>query len=378
MKVEFYKHQLDERAKRAVCEVLDTPFLTSGPVTQAFEEKARQYFEVEHFSSSSSCTSAMFLALKGWGIGPGDEVIVPAMTFIATANVVLHTGAKPVLVDVDPASGLMDPSDLDRHISTRTKAMIPVHLYGAMCDVEALRKKADSNSLKILEDCAHCFEGSRDGIRPANLGDAAAFSFYATKNLASGEGGGLATNDLQLSEKFETMRQHGMSKSAHDRYSGVFKHWDMVELGYKENMFDIQAALLMTQFEDIDLKIRRREEISSYYEREFKNAGITFPIVPNGVKSARHLFTVWAKNGARDAVIRSMIGKQVGVAVNYRALHQTTFYQKLLRLHPTELPVATRIGNETLTIPLYPNLTDIEVEYVAKSLIQSFKECHAF
>jgi dTDP-4-amino-4,6-dideoxygalactose transaminase len=377
MKVEFYKHQLDDRAKRAVCEVLDTPFLTSGPVTRAFEERARQYFGVNSFRSSSSCTSAMFLALKGWGIGPGDEVLVPAMTFIATANVVLHAGATPVLVDVDSNTGLIDTSQLDRHISIRTKAIIPVHLYGAMCDVAVLRKIADVHSLKILEDCAHCFEGSRNGIRPGNLGDAAAFSFYATKNIASGEGGGLATNDAQLAEKFETMRQHGMSKSAHDRYSGVFRHWDMIELGYKENMFDIQAALLMTQFEDIDQKISRREEISRYYEAEFARAGIDFPIVPDGVKSARHLFTVWAKNGNRDAVIQSMIGKNVGVAVNYRALHQTTFYEKLLSLAPQALPVATRIGNETLTIPLYPTLSDAEVEYVARSVIQSFEECCA-
>ena len=377
MKVEFYKHQLDERAKRAVSEVLDTPFLTSGPVTRAFEERSRQYFEVDYFRSSSSCTSAMFLALKGWGIGPGDEVLVPAMTFIATANVVLHAGATPVLVDVESDSGLIDPTYLDQHITARTKAIIPVHLYGAMCDVERLKKAADNHSLKILEDCAHCFEGSRNGIRPAQLGDAAAFSFYATKNLASGEGGGLATNDLQLAEKFESMRQHGMSKSAHDRYSGNFKHWDMIELGYKENMFDIQAALLMTQFEDIESKIKRREAISQYYESEFSNAGIAFPVVPHGVKSARHLFTVWAKNGARDAVIEAMIRRNVGVAVNYRALHQTTFYKELLKLGAGALPVASRIGNETLTIPLYPNLTDEEVEYVTKSVIQSFEECHA-
>jgi dTDP-4-amino-4,6-dideoxygalactose transaminase len=376
MKIEFYKHQLGSKALSAISSVINSPFLTYGPVTKNFEEFACNYLNTKHFSATSSCTSAMFLILKAWGVGPGDEVIIPSMTFIATANIVLHCGAKPVFCDVDAETALLNNETLSKVVNKKTKAIIAVNLYGALCDIENI--KQNNPNILILEDCAHCFEGIFNGNRPGKFSDAAAFSFYATKNLTSGEGGGIAMNSEVLFEKLYLLRQHGMSKSAADRYSGRYQHWDMLELGYKENMFDIQAAMLLSQIDEIDIKRERREMICQYYEENFKKNSIKFPIIKDGTVSARHLMTIWANEDKRDKVISELTNEGIGVAVNYRAVHQTTFYKNMFGDLSIDLPNSTKIGNQTLTLPLYPNLTDTEVEYIVDKTLKVFKNLNAY
>jgi UDP-4-amino-4-deoxy-L-arabinose-oxoglutarate aminotransferase len=222
-------------------------------------------------------------------------------------------------VDVEAETGNISCDEIERAITPRTKAILPVHLYGLMCDMRRMSAIARKHNLAIVEDCAHCVEGTRDGVRPGELSDMAVFSFYATKNLASGEGGAITTNNKDLYEKLMVLRQHGMNKSAADRYSARFKHYDMEMLGYKCNMFDIQAAMLLPQLPRLAERLAKREEICKRYEAGFKNAhGISYPaVLPNSV-TARHLFTIWVDPAIRDMVLSDLQDRGIGVAVYFR------------------------------------------------------------
>jgi dTDP-4-amino-4,6-dideoxygalactose transaminase len=363
VKVEFYKHSLGEQDIANVAEVLRSVFLTTGPVTARFEEDFAGYTGLRHVVALNSCTAALQLALEGLGIGPGDEVIVPAMTFIATATAVLHTGATPVLVDVEENTGLIDVTETEKAITERTRAIVPVHLYGAVADMRALRQLADAHDLKMVEDGAHCIEGERDGVRPGQLGDAVCYSFYATKNLTCGEGGALGTNDSELAKKVGILKLHGMSKDAAGRYGGRYQHWDMLLPGWKCNLSDIQAALLVGQLPRLDRQWERRQAISQRYDTGLGSVdAVRLPTVPG--KSAYHLYTIWVPPDERDELLRKLPEEGVGVAVNYRAMHTLTYFREAFHCQPGDFPVAFSIGESTITLPLYPKLTDAEVDYV--------------
>ena len=291
MNVEFYHHSLDETDIANVVKVLNSVFLTTGPVTGEFERKFAAYTGLPHVVALNSCTAAMHLALEGLGVGPGDEVITTAMTFIASATCIQHAGATPVLVDVDPATGCIDPAAVKAAITPRTKAILPVHLYGVMCDMRALRDIADTHGLFIVEDCAHCVEGERDGVRPGQLSDAACYSFYATKNLACGEGGAVATRHEELAKRVKLLSLHGMSKNAAGRYHGSYQHWDMLTLGWKCNLDDIHSALIVSQIDRLDALWARRREIFERYERAFEGSAVARPSVvgKSGAPPLHHL-----------------------------------------------------------------------------------------
>ena len=374
MKVEFYKHNVGEEELKGIEHVISTPFLTSGPKTTEFENQLAGYLKVPHCLGVNSCTAGLFLSLKALGIGPGDEVIVPAMTFIATANVVLHCNAKPVIVDVEANTGLIDPEAVRDAITDKTKAIIPVHLYGQLADMKELKKIADEHRLKLVEDAAHAVEARRDGYRTGELGDVAAFSFYATKNITCGEGGAISLHNPDLLEKLKVLRLHGMSKSAADRYNNAYKHWDMVELGWKFNLNDLQSAMLIPQLQKIDQLRDRREDISRHYESRFSAEGVEFPEVVAGSTSARHLFTIWSPAGKRDEMLARLQKENIGVAVNYRAIHLLSYYKEHFGFQPGIFPNAENIGDRTISIPLYPKLTQKEVEYVTEKVIDIHRD----
>ncbi|MBW1784705.1 MAG: DegT/DnrJ/EryC1/StrS family aminotransferase, partial [Deltaproteobacteria bacterium] len=257
-RVEFFRHDLGETEIRSVARALEGIFLTAGPLTQKFEASFAEFLDCRTVVGAWSCTAALFLVLKALDIGEGDEVLTTPMTFVATPNAILEAGATPVFVDVEETTGNMNVKLIERAIGPKTKAIMPVHLYGHMCDMERLHEIAAAHGLHIIEDAAHCIEGERDGIRPGQLSDAACFSFYATKNMTSGEGGAIATNDSELADKLRLLRSHGMNKEAAGRYTETYQHWDMVCMGYKANMFDIQAALLLPQLSRIKSNLRKR------------------------------------------------------------------------------------------------------------------------
>jgi dTDP-4-amino-4,6-dideoxygalactose transaminase len=367
LKVEFYKHSLEQTDIDNVVKVLHSLILTTGEVVDRFEEEFSQYLGCKYIVGLNSCTSALHLSLLAYGIGPGDEVITTPMTFIASANAILQAGATPVFVDAEPATANIDANAIEGAITSKTKAILPVHLYGHMADMKKIRKIADTHKLVVIEDAAHTIEAIRDGIRPGELSEASCFSFYATKNITSGEGGAIGTNNEEIAMKLKKLRLHGMSTSAADRYSKRYQHWDMEMLGWKYNMDNIHAALLIDQLKRIEQNWQRREDICRMYENAFEGSEhITCLKVLPGSKSARHMFTIMVDPEKRDNILWQLQERGIGVAVNYRAIHLLTFYSQRYGYTRRAYPVAERIGDSTITIPLYPGLTDEEVRYVIR------------
>lgn len=372
MKVEFYKHSVSQTDIDNAVKVLNSLFLTTGEVTYEFERKFSQYLSCKYTVGVTSCTAALHLSLLAYGIGPGDEVITTPVTFIASANSIIYAGAVPVFVDVEPATGNINADLIESAITKKTKAILPVHLYGHMCDMKKISQIANKHHLAVIEDAAHAIEATRDGVKVGALGNAACFSFYATKNITCGEGGAISTNDSDIAEKLKKLRLHGMSKGAADRYTKRYEHWDMELLGWKCNMSNIQAALLLNQLENIERNWRRREEICQMYEEAFKNhQGITCMKVRPGSKSARHLFTIMVPPGKRDEVLQRLQDKGIGVAVNFRAIHLLSYYRQTFGYNRGAFPIAEKIGDSTITLPLYPKLTNDEVQYVITSVKES-------
>lgn len=369
MKVEFYKHNLGDEEKQKLLECVDSLFLTTGSYVSEFEEKLALYTGNDYAIGLTSCTAALHLSLLALGVGKGDEVITTPMTFIATSNAILYTGATPVFVDVDISTGLINTSQIECAITNKTKVILPVHLYGQMCDMQEIKKIADQHNLNVIEDAAHCIEGVRDGIKPGQYSDAACFSFYATKNITSGEGGAVVTSNKELASKIRTMRNHGISKEAADRYVGKYQHWDMIELGYKYNMFNIQASLLISQLAKIDDAREKREIICGKYEDAFaSNPHVRCIETIRNSKSARHLFTILCHKNCRDTMLDLLQENGIGVAVNYRAVHLSSYYAKRFGFKQGMFPNAEFIGDRTLTLPLYTQLTENEVNYVIASV----------
>lgn len=374
MKIEFFKHNIDEKDVERITEVLNSIFLTTGNVVRDFETEMSSYLSCSQVIGITSCTAALHLCMLAWGIGKGDEVITTPMSFCATSNAVIHAGAKPVFVDVEKETGNINAELIEASITKNTKAIIPVHLYGQMCDMKRIKEIADRHGLIVIEDAAHCIEGIRDGIRVGQLGDAACFSFYATKNITSGEGGAIATNDGDKAEVLRMLRLHGIDKGAADRYTKTYQHWDMPILGWKYNMDNLQAALLLGQLARIDDLWSKRETVASKYEAAFsgiEELGLLQPLP--GLKHARHLFTIQAPGGMRDALLYALQERGIGVAVNYRAIHLLNYYRKTFGFKEGDFPIAEEIGNRTLSIPLYPKLTHAESDYIIKAVKEELR-----
>ena len=369
MKIEFFKHNIDQEDISRTVEVLNSIFLTTGSVVEEFEKKFSLYLDIPFTIGVTSCTAALHLCLLAWGIGHGDEVITTPMSFCSTSNAIIHTGATPVFVDVEEETGNINAELIESEITEKTKAILPVHLYGQMCDMERIRQIADKYHLAVIEDAAHCIEGARDGMKVGKLGDAACFSFYATKNITSGEGGAIATNNLDRAELLRMLRLHGIDKSAIDRYTKKYKHWDMSMLGWKYNKDNIQAALLVGQLRRIDNLWKRRDEIYRKYEDAFASVkGISLMKTMPNSRHARHLFTIQVPEKKRDSMLHALQKKGVGVAVNFRAIHLLKYYRQTFGYKEGDFPVAEKIGNRTISIPLYPKLKDVEIDYVIKTV----------
>jgi dTDP-4-amino-4,6-dideoxygalactose transaminase len=394
-RVEFYRHQLGDEEAGSWRKVLETLFLTLGPQVAAFEQELAAYLVrgretvPPHVVGTNSCSMGLLMALRALDVGPGDEVITTPMTFACTANAVLHLGARPKLVDVEPETGLIDPAAVRAAVGERTVGILPVHLYGQLADMHALRIIADAHGLFIVEDSAHGVEMERDGVRPGELGDAAVFSFYATKNMTSGDGGAIATRRADLAERLRRLRNHGMGKAATDRHgSATYQHWDLVELGYKGNLTDLDAALLRPQLPHLDAKRARREAIVQRYESGLRERlpdlasapptvrGVPWLVERRG-RSSHHLFTLHARPGERDALLTKLGAAGIGTAVNYRAIHGLTYLVEALGIPRGALPVAEEIGDRTLSLPMYPTLPEADQDRVIDAVAQAWEELEA-
>jgi UDP-4-amino-4-deoxy-L-arabinose-oxoglutarate aminotransferase len=370
-RVPFYRHDLGEAELNSVKECLAQPILTTGEYVEQVEQSLAAYLGVKHALCVTSCTGGMHMSLLGLGIGPGDEVITTPMTFIATATSILEAGAKPVFADVDPETGNIDPDKVEAAMTDKTKAILPVHLFGLMCDMRGIREVAERHGLAIVEDAAHCVEGRRDGVRPGALSDTACFSFYATKNLTCGEGGAVVTNDSELYEKLKLLRVHGMTKTAYDRHREGYKHWDMTLLGWKYNMSNIEAAILLPQFARLDRKLAERQMLATHYEEQLRNlAGIRLLNLSASEDCihAHHVFAVMILGNRRDAVIAELQRRGIEVVVNYRPVHLMSYFRMTGPHYEGQFPTAETLGEQAVSLPFYPGMSADDVDYVVTQL----------
>jgi dTDP-4-amino-4,6-dideoxygalactose transaminase len=389
-KVEFFRHALGDEEAASWRRVLDTLFLTLGPQVATFERELGEYLvrgregaQAPHVVGTSCCSMGLLIALRALGVGPGDEIITTPMTFAATTNAILHLGARPKLVDVEASTGLLSPAAVRAAVGPATVGILPVHLYGQLADMKALRAIADQRGLFIVEDSAHGIEIERDGVRPGDLSEAAVFSFYATKNLTSGDGGAVATRDAQLADRMRRLRNHGVSKAAADRHGGAYQHWDLVELGYKCNLTDLDAALLRPQLARIEARRDARERVVRRYESLLTEriADLRSPpptvhgvpwLVERRGRSSHHLFTIHAVPGERDNLLARLGAAGIGTAVNYRAIHGLSYLVEILGIPRGALPVAEEIGDRTISVPTHPSLTEPEQDHVVQAVADAW------
>lgn len=375
MKVPFFKHSLGDEEKNALISALDRDFLTTSTITEEFEKLFSKYLQINHCIAVTSASQGLFLALKYFAVNNQDQyVIVPDMTFLASSSVVEEAGGQSILVDCRLESGLIDIDKVEETIinfneknkgsSKRICGIIPVHLYGQMVDMNRLKKISQKYGLFIIEDCAHCIEGTRDNISPGKMGDVAVFSFYATKNITSGEGGAICTNNNEMSMWLKKARNHGVNKTASDRFENRIPFYDMEFLGYKCNLCDILSSILIPQIAKIEKQLKRREEISLIYEKELESYVDLFSNEAHNIRHARHLFPIIIRDNKRDKIYNHLAENNIGTTINYKPVHSNTYYKNKYGSSFDENINSIYIGNNVLSLPLYPSLKEIEQSYV--------------
>jgi dTDP-4-amino-4,6-dideoxygalactose transaminase len=303
------------------------------------------------------------------GVGEGDEVITTPMTFCATANAIIHTGATPVFVDCERETMNIDPAAIEASITPRTKAILPVHFAGRPCDMTAIGALARKHGLLVIEDAAHAIESVDRGQKVGSISDITCFSFYVTKNMTTGEGGMVTTNNPELAEKIKVFGLHGLSADAWSRFSDKgYKHYDVVFPGFKYNLTDMAASLGLVQLPHLSAWLERRAEIWNRYDAAFADLPVIRPAAPApNTVHARHLYTLLIADGAglgRDEFLSKMHERKIGTGVHYRALHTHPYYRDRWGYRPEQFPNANFIGERTVSLPLTPKLSDAEVQRV--------------
>lgn len=359
---------------------LKSGWLGTGPKAHTFEEMFKEYKGSKFAMALNSCTAALHLSMLAIGIKPGDEVIVPTMTFASTASVVIHCGGTPVFADCKKDTMNIDPEDLERKITPKTKAIIPVHFAGRACEMDKIMDVAKRNKLKVVEDCAHAIETEYHGKKAGTFGDLGCFSFYVTKNIVTGEGGMAITDNEDYASIIKIMGLHGMSRDAWKRFSDSgYKHYQVLYAGYKYNMMDIQAAIGIHQLPRIHRYWKRRQEIWSRYNEAFKDLPVFTPSpVEQNTKHAYHLYTLLLDvdqlNMTRDEFLDEMTKRNIGVGVHYNALHLHPYYQTNFGYKIGDFPNAEWISERTVSIPLSAKLTDEDVKYVIETVKETLSD----
>lgn len=349
-----------------VVSALEAGWIGTGPRVHQFEHDFAAYksLPANQVAAVNSCTAALHLSLIAAGLGPGDEVITSALTFCATVNAIIHCGAQPVLADVDPVTMNLDPDDVARRITPRTRALLPVHFAGRPCDMDRLQKLAVTHGLTIIEDCAHAVEAEYHGRPVGTLGDFGCFSFYVTKNITCGEGGMVVARDESHIQRVKRLALHGLSHDAWQRFSDRgFKHYQVTECGYKYNMMDLQAAIGIHQLSRIEASLQHRQRLWDRYQQQLSNLPLARPAEPDpDTRHALHLYTLLVepeRSGlTRDSVLEKLHERNVGAGVHYLSLPEHPYYQERYGWKPDDWPHAKRIGRQTLSLPLSPKLGD--------------------
>jgi len=372
--IPFHKPYITEDEISEVLDSLHSGWLTMGPKTIKFEAKYGEYIGAKNAVSMNSCTACLHLALKAVNIQEGDEVIVPAVTFTATAEVVTYFHATPVLVDVEEDTHTIDVSKIKEKITKRTKAIIPVHYGGQPCDMDEILDIARKYNLFVIEDAAHAVPAWYKKRKVGTIGDITCFSFYATKSLTTGEGGMATTENDEWAERMRILRLHGISTDAWKRYTGEGSwYYEVAESGYKYNMTDIQAGIGLAQLKKIDWMWKRREEIARKYTEAFHSMdAITVPCVRPDRESAWHLYVIKLNLGAvtvgRDRFIEDLKERGIVTSVHFIPLYRHPYYRDTFRYSAQGFPASERIYERIVSLPIYPGMTEGDIERVVESV----------
>lgn len=357
-----------------VVDSMRSAWLGTGPKVARFEELFASYKGVPNAAAVNSCTAALHLSLLASGLEPGDEVITTPLTFCATVNAIIHAGATPVLADIDPLTMNIDPAAVAAKITTRTKAILPVHFAGRPCEMDELDEISKKHGLKMIEDCAHAIETEYKNRKAGTIGDFGCFSFYVTKNIVTGEGGMVLSRRNDDLSRIKILALHGMSKDAWKRFSDEgYRHYQVVECGFKYNMMDLQAAIGLRQMEKMEQYWLRRKEIWERYGAAFSDLPVSIPAeIPDHMKHAYHLYTLLVDESisgiSRDEFIDAMHKRNIGTGVHYISLPEHPYYQAAFGWRPEDYPNAMYVGRKTVSIPLSAKLSDRDVDYVIESV----------
>ena len=368
----FGSPAIEEAEIEEVVDSLRSGWLGTGPKVARFENDFASYKGMEefHIAAVNSGTAALHLSMIAAGICPGDEVITTALTFCATVNAIIHAGAIPVLADINPQTMNIDPIDIESKITSRTRAILPVHFAGRCCDMDSIMEIAKRNELKVIEDCAHAIESEYKGKKTGTFGDFGCFSFYVTKNVITGEGGMILAKNEKDIARVKVLALHGMSKDAWRRFSDEgYKHYYVTECGFKYNMMDLQAAIGIHQLKRVEKNWIRRQGIWNDYQQAFTDLPVTCPAEPEpNTKHGYHLYTLLIDKDRtgmnRDIFLNEMTKQNIGVGVHYLSIPEHPYYQKVFGWKPEDYPNAMRVGRQTVSLPLSAKLTNKEVEDV--------------
>jgi len=372
----FGRPCLGEEETREIIDTLESRWIGTGPKTIRFEKEFSEYVHSKHAMAVNSCTAALHLSLLVADVGPGDEVITSPLTFAATANVIIHAGAKPVFADIDPVSLNIDPQAIDRAITPQTKAIVPVHFGGLACDMDDILLLADQHDLVIIEDAAHAVGTRYRGRMIGEIGDLTCFSFYANKNLTVGEGGMITTADEELADRIAVYRLHGLSKHAWQRYTSQrLVLSDAVYPGYKYNMPDLMASLGIHQLAKLEGFLKTRERYARIYDEVFATLpGVRLQPRPkdDANRHALHLYALILDPAqfkvSRDQIINALLAENIGAALHYRAVHMHPFYRETFGYKPEDYPVAASVGESILSLPLVPCMTEPDLADVIEGV----------
>lgn len=372
MKVPFFKLKLSSVEERSVMKALRSGWVTTGPAVRKFEDRVKEISGAKYAVAVSSCTAGLHLALDALNIGPDDEVITTPFTMAATIEAILYCGATPIFADIDPFTLNIDPDQIESKISSRTRAIIPVDIAGLPCDYDRLKRLAQKHNLFIIEDAAHSLGGEFKGNPVGSLADITAFSFYSTKNITTGEGGMVVTNQKKTADKIRRLSLHGMTSSGWKRYSGGGWKYDITDLGYKYNLSDLAAGLGLGQLQRFTIFQKKRQRIAERYFAELQDLSeyIELPSIEKKSRHAWHLFIIkiisekWEIG--RDKIIDELEFRGIGCGVHFIPIYHFSYFKKELRLQPSDFPNSERAFRRVISLPFYFDLSIGQVNHVCR------------
>jgi dTDP-4-amino-4,6-dideoxygalactose transaminase len=376
-RVTLSEPDLGPEESQAVAAVLRSRWLTMGAVTQAFEQKFAEYCGAKHAIAVASGTAALHLAHWALGIGPGDEVICPALTFVATANAALYCRATPVFADINSLDNLnISPEAIRQKISPRTRCITVMHYGGYPCEMQAIREIAGEHGLAVIEDACHAVGTEYQGKKCGTLGDIGCFSFFSNKNLVTGEGGMLVTDNAELAQKLRLGRSHGMTTMSWDRHRGHASSYDVVDLGFNYRIDEIRAALGQVQLGKLEANNRRRRELTGRYQNHLRRfSSLSLPFLDHAASGAFHLFPLLLPPARafepacdRSRFMDEMKRRGIQTSVHYPPVHRFHYYQRNFQSAAGTLPLTEEVGRREVTLPLHPLMTLEDVDFVCQAV----------